>query len=153
MKYLLSNKFKRPGWILFTLGVIAGIYLQAQGFESDKMRINVISLFHYDSFEKDKNGIVKIIENDVLDELIVVFIVIGGLLISFSKEKIEDEFIAKTRLDSLAWAIIVNYILLLLLTIFIYDMKFFHVLIYSMFTPLFIFIIRFHYVIYKNSRS
>ncbi|GAA0722765.1 hypothetical protein GCM10009430_25480 [Aquimarina litoralis] len=153
MKYLLSNKFKKPGWLLFIIGSIAGIYLQLQGFESDQMRTSVISLFHYDSFEKEKNGIIRIIKNDILDELIIILIIIGGLLISFSKEKIEDEFIAKTRLDSLAWSIIVNYSLLLLLTIFIYDMKYFHVLIYNMFTPLLIFIVRFHYVIYKNNRS
>jgi len=153
MKYLLSNKFKKPGWILLILGSIAGIYLQTKDFESIFLKTKVLSLFHDDSLSKDNNGIFRIIENYIIDELVVISIIIGGLLIGFSKEKIEDEFITKTRLDSLAWAIIVNYSILLFLTIFIYDIKYLHVLIYNMFTPLLIFIIRFNYVIYKKSKA
>ncbi|WP_405206304.1 hypothetical protein [Aquimarina sp. LLG6339-5] len=153
MKYLLSNKFKKPGWIIFILGSIAGIYLQTIDFESTLLKTKVISLFHDDSFSKENNGIFRIIENHVIDEIVIILIIIGGLLISFSKEKIEDEFISKTRLDSLAWAILVNYSLLLLMTIFVYDLKYLHVLIYNMFTPLLIFIIRFNYVIYKDNKA
>ncbi|MFD2562050.1 hypothetical protein [Aquimarina rubra] len=150
MKYLLSNKFKRPGWALLFTGIISGILLSFNDYESNLIKTKVISLFHYDSFFKENNGFLRIIENSILDEIIVILIIIGGLLVSFSKEKIEDEFISKTRLDSLGWAVVVNYSILLFATIFIYDIRYMHVLIYNMFTPLMIFILRFNYVVYKK---
>jgi hypothetical protein len=53
----------------------------------------------------------------------------------------------------LLWAVFVNYILLLLSFIFIYGTRFFNVMLYNMFTVLIIFIARFNYVLYKNSKS
>ncbi|MDH7446607.1 hypothetical protein [Aquimarina sp. 2201CG14-23] len=150
MKYLLSNKFKKPGWVLFIIGIIFGIILLIKDLESNFIETKVISLFHNGAFSKTNNGIISIITNDIVDELITIIIIIGGLMVSFSKEKIEDEFISKIRLDSLTWAILVNYGILLFATIFIYDMQYFNVLIYNMFTPILIFILRFNYVVYKK---
>ena len=152
MKYLLPNKFKKPGWILFISGIILGIIHSINGYESNLLKIDVISLLHYESIFPNDNGFVRIIENSIVDELITLLAIIGGLLISFSREKIEDEFISKIRLDSLVWAFLVNYGVLLFTTIFIYDLRYFHVLVYNMFTPLIIFILRFNYVVYKKSR-
>jgi len=153
MKYLLSNKFKKPGWILFIIGIVSGIIHAINDYESRLFTTKVISLFNSKLLDSENNDLVTFVENSIVDELIVITIIIGGLLISFSKEKIEDEFISKMRLDSLVWAILVNYSILLFATVFIYDMRYLHILIYNMFTPLIIFIIRFNYVVYKNSLS
>ena len=40
-------------------------------------------------------------------------VLVGLFLIAFSKEKIEDEQIVQFRLDSLRWAIYLNYAILL----------------------------------------
>lgn len=101
--YLLPNKFKKLGWVLFTLGLLGGIF----------------------------------------DELVSVFIIVGGFLVGFTKEKIEDEFIYKLRKDSLVWALIVNYSILLVAILFVYDMTFLHILFFNMFTTLVFFVIRF----------
>ncbi len=151
MKYLVSNKFKKPGWMLFCIGVILGIIHSTNGYESKALTTKVLSLLHYDTFLSQENSILRLIENSIVDELITIMIVIGGLLICLSKEKIEDEFITKIRLDSLVWAILVNYSILLFATIFIYDIRYFHVLVYNVFTPLLMFIIRFNYMVYKKS--
>lgn len=80
-------------------------------------------------------------------------IIIGGMLIAFAKEKVEDEFISKLRLTSLLWAISINYILLLIGILTVYGLDFLNVLFYNMFTPLVIFIIRFNFLYYKYSRE
>ncbi len=151
MKYLVSNKFKKPGWALLTIGIILGVIHSLNEYESNFLTTNVISLFHFDTFLSTENGILKIIENSIVDELITICIIVGGLLVCFSKEKIEDEFISKVRLDALAWAILVNYAILLFANVFIYDIRYFHVLVYNMFTPLIIFILRFNYLVYKKT--
>jgi hypothetical protein len=92
-------------------------------------------------------------EINIIQTLIGVLFIIGGLLIMFSKEKIEDEYITKIRLTSLLWAVFINYILLILAFIFVYNLAFISVMICNMFTILIIFIIRFHFLLYKNSKN
>lgn len=151
MKYLLSNKFKKPGWILFTLGIVFGVIHAFNDFESNFITVKVISLFHNDIIFSENNGWVSIIEDSIVDEILSIMIITGGLLVGFSKEKIEDEFISKVRLSSLKWAILLNYGILLFATIFLYHTNFMSVMIYNMFTPLVIFILRFNYIVYKKT--
>jgi hypothetical protein len=91
--------------------------------------------------------------NNITDELLGIFIIVGSLFIACSKEKTEDEFIAQSRLESLLWATYINYSLLLFTMVFIYGMDFFSILIFNMFTHLLIFLVRFNYVLYKNNKA
>jgi len=106
-----------------------------------------------DSFPFSKSSKFSFISNNITDELLGLFIIIGSLFVACSKEKTEDEFIAQSRLESLLWATYFNYSLLLLAIIFVYGMDFFSVLIFNMFTHLLIFLMRFKYVLYKNNQA
>lgn len=150
--YLLPHRFKTFGWIIFILGILSGLLLFFTDYESDWLTVNVLSFYHEGIFPSDKSQFFKIIENSIVDELSAVCIIIGGLVVGFSKEKVEDEFIYKLRTDSLVWALFVNYSILLVGIVFIYDMTFFNVLIFNMFTPLVFFILRFNFLKY-NSQS
>tara|TARA_R110000868_G_scaffold76435_1_gene219781 strand:- start:334 stop:804 length:471 start_codon:yes stop_codon:yes gene_type:complete len=147
--YLLPHKYKTIGWILFIIGLIAGIFLFLNDYESSGFTVNVLSIYYEGIFDS-KSGFFKIVDNNIIDEIVAIIIIIGGLIIGFSKEKIEDEFIYKLRKDSLVWAIIFNYIILLFTIIFIYDMAFFHILVLNMFTPLIFFITRFNFLKLKS---
>ena len=140
--YLLSNKFKPLGWFLFIIGLIGGIILYAIDYDGEIMVTKVFSIYS-DPFIGDA-GFFKVIENGIADELVYVCLIIGGLLVGFTKEKVEDEYIYKLRTESLVWAIIFNYILLLFTIVFVYDMTFFNVLIFNVFTPLLFFVFRFN---------
>ncbi|WP_298895679.1 hypothetical protein [uncultured Psychroserpens sp.] len=150
--YLISNKWKIPGWILLCVGLIVGVFLIASEFESDILKIKVLSIYNDDAMFSDNSGFFKVLENSILDEIIAIAIIIGGLLVGFSKEKVEDEFIYKLRKDSLVWAIIFNYIVLMFSIVFIYGFTFFDVLVYNMFTPLLFFIIRFNFLKVRSSQ-
>ncbi|MFG6686005.1 hypothetical protein ACGK9U_05435 [Mariniflexile sp. HNIBRBA6329] len=133
--YLLPNKYKKIGWVLFLTGIILGVSLQIFDSTEDIFNLDLINNFGF----------------EFLDEIISILIIIGGLLVGFSKEKIEDEFIHKLRHESLVWAIILNYIILFLTVIFIYEGDFFTVLVYNMFTPLIFFIVRFNFLKLKSN--
>ena len=75
---------------------------------------------------------------------------IGLFLAAFSKEKIEDEQISQLRLDSLQWAIYVNYVLLVVSLILSNDTQ--HILFLNLLVPLVFFIIRFQWKLYQNNR-
>ena len=143
--FLLPNKYKIPGWILFAFGIITGILLYTDLLESEMLKMKVISIYH-EGFLTDNDGFFRIIENGVLDELVALIIIIGGLLVGFSREKQEDEYIYQLRKESLVWAIIFNYVILMISIIFVFDMTFFNVLIFNMFTPLIFFVIRFNFL-------
>jgi hypothetical protein len=140
--YLLPNKLKKLGWVLFILGIVGGVYMYYTDFDAmDFLEINVLSI--YSDPILGKPTFFEIIKNGIFDELVSIFIIIGGLLVGFTKEKVEDEFIYKLRKDSLVWALIVNYSILLLGIMFVYDASFMHILMFNMFTPLLFFVIRF----------
>lgn len=147
--YLLPNKFKLLGWLLFSAGLLAGIVLYAIGYDGELMVTKVFSIYS-DPFLGDA-GFFKIVENGIADELVFICIIIGGLLVGFTKEKVEDEYIYKLRTESLVWAIIFNYVLLLLTIVFVYDMTFFNVLIFNVFTPLLFFVFRFNFIKFKSA--
>lgn len=147
--YLLPNKYKKVGWILFSIGLAFGIFLFLNDYESDLLNTKVLSIYYQGIFDSE-TGLFKIVNNNIIDEIIAIVTIIGGLIVGFSKEKIEDEFIYKLRKDSLVWAILINYFILILAIVFIYDMAFFHVLVLNMFTPLLFFIVRFNFLKLKS---
>lgn len=149
--YLFPNRFKKIGWLLFIPGIILGIVYLI--YQSD------ISLFDIKVFAIAEKVIFNdadfftISENNVLDEISSILLIIGALLIAFSKEKTEDEFISKIRLESLVWATYINYAILILAIIFVYDITFFWVLVFNMFTLLVFFLIRFNWALYKSKNQ
>ena len=148
--YLLPNKYKIYGWILLIIGLILGIFVISSDYESEALTTNVFSIFNDDAIFSNDSGFFNIIKNSIIDELAALAIIFGGLVVGFSKEKIEDEFIYKLRKDSLVWGIIANYIILVFAIIFIYGFKFFDVLVFNMFTPLLFFILRFNFLKLKS---
>ena len=95
----------------------------------------------YDPIIGNKNGIW--IENGILDELITVVLIISGIIHSFSKEKMEDEYISSIRLQALTWSIYVNYSLVLIATLTIFGIDYLHVMIIHLFSLIILFNVRF----------
>lgn len=150
--FLFPNKYKKFGWILFVPSLLAGLILFISEFDfGDFFKMNVFA-FYSDNFLSE-NNFFTIIENGVLDEIIIVLIIVGAILISFSKTKNEDEFISKIRYESLVWATYLNFILMIIATLVIYGYEYFNVLLANVFAMLLFFIIRFHFMIYKLNKS
>lgn len=152
--YLLPHKYKIVGWVLFILGLVTGSIIVFGGYELDILKVNVLSIYDEGGFLglEGEEGFFNIIENSILDELAAFSTIIGGLLVGFTKEKVEDEFIYKLRNDSLVWAIIFNYMILVFTILFVYEFTFFHVLVFNMFTPLLFFVFRFNFIRLKSTR-
>jgi cell division protein FtsW (lipid II flippase) len=83
----------------------------------------------------------------------ILLMVIGLLLVAFSKEKIEDEQISQLRLDSLQWAVYLNYLVLIGTAIFMNRNDFKDMLYLNLWVPLAFFIIRFRWVLFRLNRS
>lgn len=149
--YLLPNQFKKIGWLVFIPVLILGLLWVIFEFEPAAFDIKTVALFKDDYL--DDIQFMAITENNIVDEIIGVLIIISGIFIAFSKEKEEDEFISKIRLESLVWATYVNYAILILALILVYNMSFFWVMVFNMFTVLIFFIIRYNWALYKSKRE
>lgn len=136
-KYLLPHYFKKIGWWIMIPALIVGLpfYTPLDG----------------DSFLLA--GWIRDFFGEALQEL-TMFLLLGALLlISYSREKDEDEYISRLRLESLQIAVITNYILLLIASLIWHWLDFLAVMMYNMFTILIIFIIRFHYLLYRQKKA
>ena len=150
-KLLLPNRYKLIGWCLLIPSVLFGLILNFTDFEAFPITAKTFAIFNQEIFAKTQ--FFTFIETNITKTLVGVLFIIGAMFVSFSKEKREDEFIAKIRLSSLLWAVWVNYTLLLVSFVFVYGTAFLTVMMYNMFTVLIIFIVRFNYVLYKSSKS
>lgn len=150
VNYLFPHRFKKWSWIVFIPTLIVSVFFILFEKEFAIFEIRVPALFSDQLFSN--SNYFSMVKNNVFDEILSSLLIISGLLLAFSKEKIEDEMVQKIRLDSLVWATYLNYIILLLCVLFIYGMPFFSVMIYNMFTLLLFFIVRFHWMIYKTSK-
>ncbi len=146
---LLPNWFKKLGWFILLPSTITGLAITFINYEIKSLKFSVYAFIDNDF---SGNNYFSIVKNNITDEIVALLFLIGAMLVAFSKEKKEDEFIASLRLSSLLWAICINYLLLFIAIVFVYGFPFINVMIYNMFTVLIIFIIRFNYILYRNSK-
>ncbi|QSS97679.1 hypothetical protein [Psychroflexus sp. ALD_RP9] len=141
--YFFPNSVKPLGWLIFSIGIIGGFVVLSNDLEPDFFDVKLLSFYTSDVLNSENNEFFKWTPQNMLNDLMGIFVIVGGILVAFSKEKIEDEFITQLRLSSLVWAVYVNYAILILAFIFVHGLDFFTVMVYNMFTLLIIFIARF----------
>ncbi|EHQ42901.1 hypothetical protein [Myroides odoratus] len=156
-KLLLPHSYKKIGWIFIGISVLIWIYalILGQGGilfgDLPFLNLHAFAIVGTQLF-KGETSYFSIIEVNLTTTLMGSLFLVGGLLIAFSKEKIENEVIAKLRSQAFQWSFLVNYVLLLFLFLFIYGAEFYYVMVYNMFAMLILFICRFNYLLYLNKK-
>ena len=151
LKVLLPNGFKKMGWVLIGLSIFLWSIHLFFDWEPEWLVVNYFTVFN-SQFFSDTTWF-EFSKQNMLYTILTIFPIVGGLFVGFSKEKIEDEFINKLRLSSLLWAVLINYLLLLLVSLTIFGAAFFNVLTIHMFSVLIIFITRFNFLLWKNRKE
>lgn len=150
---LLPHGYKKIGWILLVPSLIVGIIFVVLDFHLPfEPTINTFGYFGK-GFEigHAKQPAFRVGAIDLIPNLVSILLLIGGIFVVFSKEKTEDEFINQIRLHSLQFSVFINYALLLICILCIHGIAFLDVMVYNMFTVIFIYILRFHYLLHNNS--
>ncbi len=142
-RFLFPRKFKITGIVLFVIG-LAFFFIQQQ-FD--------IKIFVWHNLWSPTNGSALSPPDELFDnEIQLSLVLIGLIFIAFSKEKIEDEQIVQLRLESLQWAVYINYAVFFVLIFTMYGLGFFAYTLYNIFTLLLFFIIRFRWAIHRNNK-
>jgi small-conductance mechanosensitive channel len=148
-KFLLPHKMKKIGWLLaIPAAVLMILYMH---FDFTFSFLDYYRKAAHISF--DNGFLFNIQSNNFTDEIGSIVLIIGLLFIAYSREKDEDERIAKLRLESLLWAVLVNSILIILAIIFFYSVQFLRIMAYNICTPLILFIARFNLILYFERKS
>ena len=122
---LFPHGFQKWGWCIFAVGVISGIYALLTDYDTGPLVNNIA----------------------------IIGTVSGAILATCSKEKVEDEMVRQVRLGSLLVALYVNYAVLIICSLFIYDLDFLSVMVYNMFTMLLIFMVVFRYRMWRLNKE
>ena len=149
-RFLFPNQFKRIGWILVVPTFIVGILIIFFDFQFKFMDSPVFTI--YSSGFSGHSTVFGLFDGNYANTIVGLLFIVGALFVAFSKEKQEDEFIMRIRLDSLVWATYVNYAILAFCFLFFFNTEFLTIMIINMFTLLIFFIIRFHYILYKTRK-
>lgn len=147
-KLLLPNYYKKIGLVVLVISTALWIYVALSGNDQLIPETNFFAVVNGDAVGKSKYFTID--QLNLTYTLIGSLFITGSLLIAFAREKTEDEYIMKLRLSSFQWAVLVNYLLLLLLFLFVYGLDFITVMIYNMFTTIILFMVRFNYLLLKN---
>ena len=91
--------------------------------------------------------------NHWLDEVSVIGLTVSLLLISFSREKQEDEYITALRSKAWVWAVYVSYIILLIGTVSFYGDAYLYFFFSNLFTLPVVFILRFRWMMYQLKKE
>ncbi len=149
--YLFPSKFKVLGLVILIPVSILGLLMLIYSYEPEILNVNVLSIIS-EEFSKPFSFL-SIENNNIYNEIIGCLLIVSALMVAFSKEKKEDEFIAKIRLESLVWATYFNYAILFVSMIFVFDFAFLWVMVFNMFTLLIFFILRFNWQVWKMNKN
>ena len=126
MKTLLfPHSFQRIGWVVFAISAAIGAY--------------ILFTDNTDSY--------------LLNNIAIIGTCIGAILATCSREKVEDEMTEQIRLSSLLVALYINYAILIVCSLLIYDLDFLQVMLYNMFTILLIFMVVFRWKIWRVKKA
>ena len=135
----MKPKFLFPHWTRYLGWVLVFVH------------IPVMMIGKHHGLGEDHSDDSKLFNNDHLMFIgTALLMAVGLFLVAFSRERMEDEQIAQLRLDSLRWAVFVNYIVLVLCLVFFKEEH--HILLMNLWIPLLFFILRFQWKIFQNNR-
>jgi len=152
-KFLISQKFRTIGAILYILGVL-GTSLTFSGYEPEFLNVDVIMFFADDEvFGQEDFSVIDVREENIFNELIGIFVILGGLLLLLAKRKNEDEMMIKLRLESVLWAAKINAVLLIISLLFIYGLSFYFVMVFNLGILYALFALRFEWAVSRLKRE
>lgn len=148
-RFLLPHYAKAWGWLIAIPAFVIMIIFLQFGYE--------FPFLEYASKGSDKilfdsGWLFDIRSNNFTDEIGGILLIVGLLLIAFSKEKDEDERIARIRLESLLWATLVNSVVIAVCILLFYNELFLKIMAYNVCSTLILFVIRFNLTVWFDRK-
>ncbi|MBE6201627.1 MAG: hypothetical protein E7134_05510 [Rikenellaceae bacterium] len=149
MKTLLfPHRFQKVGWVILSIALLVDVYVMIGWWGNG----NIMEFFTI-SGDVTPSAVVSLYGGYVINNIAIISTIVGALLVTCSREKVEDEMITAIRHNSLLVALYVNYGLLIIAALVFYDLDFLTVMIYGMFSILLIFLVVFRYKLWQARKG
>ncbi len=151
--YLFPNKLKIPALVVFIISIVL-IVLQFNEI-STELNMNVFAIVSDPFLDSENSGNFRWVAQDMYNEVLDVLFFTSGIILAFSKEKVEDEMITLIRFQSLTNTTYIIFALLILSEFLIYGISFGYVIMFF-FYAFIVFLNIFYYTklyIYKKQFS
>lgn len=139
--FLLPNKSKIVGGIFLGIGIALAVVRFSCGIKPEFLHVSVFSI--YSTFLETKYF--SVITNNIFEEIVGLFVLIGLFMIAFSKEKDENDKVQMIRLSSMYLSVFINTLLLGLAFFFVYGLAFVEMMVLNLYSILIIFLIIFRF--------
>ncbi|WP_418983306.1 hypothetical protein [Alistipes sp.] len=132
---LLPHAFQKIGWILLVPTLLVGLVVLLQGGDTSEL-VEKIGRVLAGGATSPAENVSRIVNGVVpwLNNVLIVGIIAGSLFVACSRERIEDEMIGRIRLNALLLALYVNFAIVILAALLVYDLDFIDVMVYNLFT-------------------
>lgn len=149
--YLFPAAFKKAGILMFIPFAVLGLNLLFSWWNIE-WKMTVFTFAGTDDLFAPASYF-KTIHTDIFPTLVIFGLVVSLLMLCFSRERDEDEYVANLRCRTLVIAVIASYVCLLVGNLFIFDIAFLTFLFINMFTVLVLYAIAFNYRLYQFRKS
>jgi hypothetical protein len=149
--FLLPHIFKRIGWFIMIPSMILGILHLIIPDLISSIQITTYGYFGNNFLTGQVKPSVRFGRISLIPNMVGLLLLLGGIMLMFSKEKKEDEYINQIRLRSFHSSVFINYVILFFCILFFHNVSFFYVMICNLYTIIIIYVFRFHYLIRNNS--
>lgn len=117
---LLPYPFKRIGWVLFIPTAVLGLLMAIDGFNG------------FPTFLLPDSAVGSETLSRVSNNVVLIGVLLGTLLITCSRERIEDELITRIRLNALLAALYATIGIAVIAALFLYDFAYLYFLIFNL---------------------
>ncbi|WP_337873201.1 hypothetical protein [Ignavibacterium sp.] len=148
-RFLIPHKYKIVGIVLLILGIISAYLRFYLGIKPSYLNLPVFAF--YSSFLDTKTF--QVITNNISEEIVSLILLLGLLLINFSKEVVENDKVNSIRLFSFVSSVLLNSVILIFSVLFIYGFAFVNVLMFNIFSQMIIYQIIFRILFIKNQKA
>lgn len=150
----MPHSYRIVGWILTIPAFAAGLWFMFAEPEFGALDARVFALIGEkgNDFLGDTAFFV-FMKNNLTDELIGAVLLIGLFLLCFTREKKEDEYIARVRSESMQWAVFVQMCVFFIALLTVYGMPFWSFMLINLYLLPIVFVIRYYTRIYKINRA
>lgn len=152
---LLPRRFRTVGWVILTPTLLLGIYLIFNGMATSDLAEGIARAVEsrraaptVATLRQIGNGI-----EPWLNNLLIIGIIAGSLMITCSRERFEDEMIRHIRLNALLVALYVNFAVVIVAALFVYGLDFVDVLVYNLFTLPLLFLAVFRWRLWRLRKT
>lgn len=150
MKTLLfPHRFQKVGWIILAISLVVDIYVMVGWWGNGNILEHSIVSGEVGSLM----GWLACYGDYVINNIAIIGTVVGTLLVTCSREKVEDEMITTIRHNSLLVALYINYGALIVAALLVYDFDFLNVMLFGMFSILLLFLVVFRYNLWRARKG